>query len=258
MNMDKALFPVFFLAAVTCSGLAFAEGEMLFEEMDPNVSYSAWRRVETEETSMKMREYHAPGKMRFDMKAQGRDVIMILRSDTGESWMLMPQMKSYMQTSAAQVARSAGSGLEVIERTEIGKEEVNGYRTTKYKAIFRDPEGQKGGGYFWLTEEHGIPIKTDMIRKTGKGKKRIYMELTDLKVESQPESLFEVPDSYQAMPGAMGMAGMSGMSGAPQGTGEENQDDLTGEIMEDASEQTKDSIKHGVRDSIRKGIGSLF
>jgi hypothetical protein len=230
MNNRKESFLFIILAAAMCGPMATAEGKMLFENMDPNVSYSAWRNVETAEANMRMREYHAPGKMRFDMKAKGQEMAMILRIDTGESWMLMPRMKAYMQTSAAQVARHAGSGMEVIEQTEMGKEVINGHRATKYKAIFRDPQGRKGGGYFWMTEEHGIPIRMDMIQKTGKGKQRIFMELTDLEVGPQPETLFDVPASYQALPGSMG--GMGGMFGSPSGSAGPDQDELTKQIME--------------------------
>lgn len=190
---------------------------MMFNEMDPSVSYSAWRHVETGGRSMEMREYHAPGMQRLEMNAQGQDMVMIHRNDTGESWMIMPQMQAYMQTSAERVAQSSGD-VEIVERTRVGRERVNGYDTIKYKAVFRDPQGQEGSGYFWLTEQHGIPIRTDMMQQTPHGKQRVYMELTDLQVGSQPASLFEVPDGYRALPGGMmGMGAMGGLSGSSGG-----------------------------------------
>jgi len=203
------------LALALCPQITVAKEKMLFDEMDPTVSYSAWRTVETADASIKMREYHSPGKTRFEMSQQGIDMIMIHRGDTGESWMLMPEMNRYMKTSSAQMVRSSGSGFTIEERTEMGKETVNGYETTKFRAIFKDLQGNKGGGYFWVTEMHGIPIKTDMIQKTAKGKERIYMELTDLMIGPQPDSLFEVPDSYELMQAMPGMGGMAGMDSLP-------------------------------------------
>jgi len=191
-------------AALLGRPAAGAGGKTLFEQMDPSVSYSAWRIVKTAEQSMKMRELHAPGKKRMEMSAQGQDVVMIIHTDTGKGWMLMPQMKFYMEASAGDVNQRSGGGFEVLEQTELGKEQVNGYAATKYKAVFRDPQGGKSEGYFWLTEEHGIPIKSDIVQQTSSGEQRIAMELTDLEVGPQEPSLFEVPDSYQAMPGNIG------------------------------------------------------
>jgi hypothetical protein len=194
-----------------------AAAKTLFDEMDSTVSYSAWRHVETEEGGMKMREYHVPNRTRLEMRSQGMEMVMIQRLDTGESWMLMPEMNTYMRIPASRVADSSGRNYEVIEQTEIGSETVNGHATTKYKAVFRDPEGRKGGGYFWLTEEHGIPVRMNLNQQTAQGQQRVHMELTELDIGPQPASRFELPDNYRAMPGGMGMVGMGdpygGMSG---------------------------------------------
>lgn len=218
MNHRRGLF-IFVLVSVALLGrpAAGSGGKMMFEQMDPDVSYSARRVVETEQGSMTMREFHAPGKKRMEMNAQGQDMVMIFHTDTGKGWMLIPQMKMYMEASAGDVQQRSGAGYEVLEQTEEGKEEINGYATTKYKGIFRDPQGRKGGGYFWLTEEHGIPIKSDIIQNTADGKMRVHMELTDLELGPQPASLFEVPQSYQAMPG--NMSGMLGGSSGGQAMG---------------------------------------
>lgn len=194
-----------------------ALAEQLFAEMDPSVSYSAWRHVEAEGTTAKMREYHAPGRHRLEMNAQGQEMVMLHHSDSGESWMLMPQMRAYMQTSAERVAQSSGD-MEIVERTRVGRERINGHDSVKYRAVFRDAQGREGRGHFWVTEQHGIPIRTDMVQQTARGEQRVHMELTELQVGSQPASLFEVPDGYQAMPGGM-MGGMGVMPGSSSGQG---------------------------------------
>jgi hypothetical protein len=212
MNNRTVLQMLCFLIAGTCSQIAFSGEDSLFENIDPAVSYSAWRIVETQDGRMKIREYHAPNKKRFEMNAQGHDMVMIIRMDKGESWTLIPEAKIYMQTSAANVNQSTGGDFKVLEQTAMGKEQVNGFASTKFKGTFVDPQGHKVSGYFWLTEKHGIPIKTDIIRQTATGKERTYTELTGLELGSQSPSLFEVPDSYRAMPGSMG-----GMFGNPSG-----------------------------------------
>lgn len=219
MNHRKGLF-ILILVTVALLGrpAAGSGGKMLFEQMDPDVSYSAWRIVETEQGNMKMREFHAPGKKRMEMSAEGQNMVMIMHTETGKGWMLIPQMQMYMEASVGDVSQRSGAGYHVLEQTEVGGEEVNGYATTKYKGVFRGPEGRQGEGYFWLTDEHGIPIKSDITQKTSTGNIRVAMELTDLEVGPQEPSLFAVPDSYQAIPGNMGGA-LGSLSGG-QTTGD--------------------------------------
>jgi Domain of unknown function (DUF4412) len=205
---------LFLLATMSLSQSALAAGNMIYEKMDPKVSYSGKRMVKSNQGRVEMREYQAPGKKRIEMSNQGRNIVMIIRMDKSESWMLIPEAKAYMKSSMADVNQNTGSGFKVLEQTVVGKEQVNGYATTKYKGTFLDPQARKGGGYFWLTKDHGIPIKTDITLQTAEGKEHIFTQLTELKIGPQPQSLFELPDSYRAMP--VGMAGMFGNpSGAP-------------------------------------------
>ena len=203
---------LFLLVIVPVSQSALAAGNMIYDKMDPKVSYSGKRMVKSDQGRVEMREYHAPGRRRIEMSNQGRNMVMIIRMDKSESWMLIPEAKAYIQSSMADVNQNTASGFKVLEQTAVGKERVNGYATTKYKGTFLDPQGRKGGGYFWLTENHGIPIKTDITLQTAEGKERIFSELTELKLGPQPRSLFELPDSYRAIPG-----GMAGMFGNPSG-----------------------------------------
>lgn len=210
----KNMFWLFLLSTVSLSQSALAAGNMIYEKMDPKVSYSGKRMVKSNQGRFEMREYHAPGKKRIEMSNQGRNMVMIIRMDKSESWMLIPEAKAYMRSSMADVNQNTGSDFKVLEQTAVRKEQVNGYATTKYKGTFLDSQGRKGGGYFWLTEDHGIPIKTDVTLQTAEGKERIFTELTELKLGAQPQSLFELPDSYRAIP--VGMAGRFGSpSGAP-------------------------------------------
>lgn len=238
------------LGLVAGAGPVSGQDGKLFEEMDPSVSYSAWRHVATRDTEMKMREYHAPGKQRFEMQAQGQEMVMIHRADTGRSWMLMPEMQAYMQTSADRVAQSSGTGVEVVERTRMGRETVSGHDAVKYRAVFRDSQGRTSSGYFWITEEHGIPIRTEMTQQTASGEQPLRMELTDLRVAAQPASLFEVPADYQVLPGGMpatgSMGGMSGNDGV-QGTGDSGQsylDLLAQQQAQKARQEQQQAAEH--------------
>jgi len=110
-----------------------------------------------------------------------------------------------------------------IERTEVGRETVNGLETTKYKVMMTAKDGKKLGGFQWIAPP-GIQVKLDAISKEGDSKERIKMELTNLTIGPQDPKLFEIPADYTvmtmpAMPGMMGNPGMRGMM--PRGLGQD-------------------------------------
>src|SRR5690606_32585306 len=97
-------------------------------------------------------------------------------------------------------AREIGSGgafegSEVVESRELGTEEVNGQRTTKYEITVRDPSGETASGTLWATQDM-IPVKMDMVVDGGD---RVVLELRDVEIAPQPDSLFEVPAGYTAL-----------------------------------------------------------
>jgi len=69
------------------------------------------------------------------------------------------------------------------------------------------------GGFIWITSD-GVPVKMDMLSKSGGEKTRITMTLTNLKIGAQDPQLFEVPGDYKALP-KFGVAG--GLSGVMRG-----------------------------------------
>ncbi|MDX1592851.1 MAG: DUF4412 domain-containing protein [Gammaproteobacteria bacterium] len=247
--------------------------EKLFHAIDPDVAYAAWRHMRTDGQEAKMREYRASGRMRFEMEQEGQEMVILFDETSGESWMLMPSMKMYMKTSTDRFAGGTGSEVEVLERTDLGRESVNGHASRKYRARFRDAEGREGRGHYWLTEAHGIPIRMDMVQESSRGEVRVFMELTDLVIRPQPAALFEVPDDYRAMPGGMGLGGMGSAYGGsagdtageppPRPTPESASRTAQGEEGdgESAGGDFMDKAADGVGETaekIKKGIGSFL
>jgi outer membrane lipoprotein-sorting protein len=180
--------------------------------------------------TLKEKVYVAPGKQRKEQDLGGSTQVSIIRMDKGVMWMLMPDDKMFMEMSMQQ-AQSQNPGVDMsgykIERTEVGKETINGHEATKYKVIMTDPDGKKLGGFQWIVNP-GIQIKMDTVSKDGNSKERIKMELTNLKIGKQDPALFEIPDGYTKMtmpsiPG-MGNRGMKGLlEGMPKGLGQESE-----------------------------------
>jgi outer membrane lipoprotein-sorting protein len=210
--------PMILLAASTVllgGSLAWAAGETTQQESQ--AEYSADSYTESAEVTLKEHVYVAPGKQRKESAMGDSTPVTIIRMDKGVMWMLMPDDKMYMEMSLQQ-AQSRNPGVDTsgyqMEKTEMGREVVNGHEAIKYKVIMTDAKGNKLGGFQWVVSP-GIQIKLDAVSKEKNSKERIKMELTNLKIGKQDPALFEIPDGYTKMvmpsiPG-MGDRGMKGL-----------------------------------------------
>jgi hypothetical protein len=127
----------------------------------------------------------------------------------------MPMQKAYQQVDFAKAAQQSGAAPDdQVEITVVGTEAVEGFESTKYKMLLKDGSA---GGFIWVTQE-GIPVKMDMLSKSGRDKTRITMTLKNLTIGTQDPQLFEVPADYTAMPGfGFGGGGKMGMKGMLKG-----------------------------------------
>lgn len=176
--------------------------------LEAQVDYSADRTMETEGgMAIKSRVYHTADKQRIEMG--GSDgMTTIIRKDKKVIWQLMGGM--YMELPMNDSNASDTDAFEIVERTEVGQETVNGMKTTKSKVVAVKKDGSgKYGGFFWTTKE-GIPVKMDLLSKEGDEKIRMTSELTNIKREKLNPALFEIPAGYTKndMGALMGGAGM--------------------------------------------------
>ncbi len=147
---------------------------------EPRVDYSADSTMEMDEgMTMKSHVYHTSGKERMEMGGADGSVT-IIRKDKKVMWQLMGDM--YMEMALDQSNSSELSAMDV-EQTAVGKETINGVKTTKSKVIATKKDGSKFGGFFWTTKE-------------GDKKVRMASELTNLKIEKQDPALFEIPAGH--------------------------------------------------------------
>lgn len=173
---------------------------------DPDVSYTAIRRVETGARTVEMREYRAPGRLRLETSAgDGTTSIMIGRRDRGIAWLLMPSIETYMEIPEERIAAAAGADAAlldralVLERAEEGTETIDGHDTIRYRIVLQDPGGTRSSGRYWLTRE-GIPIRLDLVYDGSEGiGGQVRVELRALEIGPQDDALFEVPDGYRGI-----------------------------------------------------------
>lgn len=173
---------------------------------EPDVEYSADEQMETEDFAMQAKVYHAPGKERREQDMSGMQQIMIMRRDKSVVWMLMPDQKMYMEMKMGQGKEDTADLKDyTIEYSVVGEEVVNGINTTKNKVIVTDKQGNKFGGFMWVSKE-GIMVKMDTVSKVEDSKMRVKMERKNIKIENQNPKLFEIPSGYNKM----SMPGMGG------------------------------------------------
>lgn len=204
LSHGPALPALMAVAALISTPAGAADGDGAATPLhDADVSYAAIRHVETGARTLDMREFRAPGRLRLEMPtADGGGSIMIGRLDRGIVWMLMPSIGSYMEIPEEKIAAAAGADAAlldravVLEREEEGSETVHGHETTRYGIVLRDAAGERSTGHYWLTRE-GIPIRLDLVYEGSGG--RVLVELRELDIGPQDDSLFEVPEGYRAV-----------------------------------------------------------
>jgi outer membrane lipoprotein-sorting protein len=166
---------------------------------EPTVEYSADMIMASDQGSTNSKIFYAlGGKMRWEMNAQGQNMIMITRQDKKVAWTLMPEQNMYMEMNLTQASKKTGNNVNEcdMDMSSQGSETVNGVSANKYKVAMSCPNEAKYDGTMWVTKE-GIMVKMDAVAGQGSDKGHIKIDLMNLKIGSQDASLFEVPDGYQ-------------------------------------------------------------
>jgi hypothetical protein len=146
--------------------------------------------------------YVGQDKIRTEMP----EAIMIVRLDLNVTWMIMPAEKMYMEQPINRQAlpKTTKEVGGEVERVSLGKEEVDGKPTEKFKVTYT--EGTKRVVmYQWVTEDSGFPIK--MEAEDGSWSQ----EYKNLSLGAQPASLFEPPEGFEKTSMPSGMPSMEEM-----------------------------------------------
>jgi hypothetical protein len=150
--------------------------------------------------------YVAGTKMRMEQEGGKGTVLVDSAADT--AFILMPQQKMYMDAKAMGRATQMFKPLdpnnpcprweELAKETKhddatwtckrIGSEAVNGRSTVKYEATSSKGEV----AHAWIDPQLKFMVKTDDSKGGG-------MELRNIKVGAQPDTLFVIPADYQKM-----------------------------------------------------------
>ncbi|NNE06713.1 MAG: DUF4412 domain-containing protein [Xanthomonadales bacterium] len=166
--------------------------------IDLEVSYDGTRVMKSQDVEIESREHRAPQKMYTEMAMGGMTTGILLREDLDKAYILMHSMGFYREQPLSEGIMAAANNMEFSEIEKVGREEIIGFPSTKFKTRFEDKEG-KGAGHFWVTDS-GVPIKMDMIYSSrGEKGQRILMEFTELNLREQDPEVFEIPEGLQPM-----------------------------------------------------------
>jgi len=190
--------------------------------IDARVGYSGDRIVESTEAgrTIALREHRMPGKARLEFEHEGQQVVMILDEAAGNAYMLLPALSAYTTISVQEYQARAYESLDLLDFEALGREKVNGYDATRYRISWRDPDGNQGHGFHWVTDA-GVAIRMDVTYDSPeKSGERVVLDLKNLVVAPQDPALFERPAGYVALPSIAGLLDtLPGLGGGAEGTG---------------------------------------
>ncbi len=165
---------------------------------NPATPYSGTRVMTSDFGNFTSRVHHVEGKDRVEMDAGGQKMTTIIRHDKGVAWQIIEQANMYMEVPIEQAQRQDFSSKALLEKTEVGKETINGHAATKFKVSFQDEDGSEGQGFIWATEDD-IMVKMEAKMLVEGQAVNVEVELLDLVVGPQDDALFEIPEGMQTM-----------------------------------------------------------
>ena len=138
--------------------------------------------------------YMKPNKFRTDTKMAGSSTIV--RKDLNKVWTIMTSQKAYMEMPGTADAQSPHMAEEQVKgevsRNKVASETIDGHPSTKYEVTAK-VDGKVMQIYQWWATDINFPIKTAAADGSWS------MEYRDVKIDSQPDSLFEIPSGYKKM-----------------------------------------------------------
>ncbi len=159
------------------------------------------------EQHIKGKIYFKPDRFRMDIK-EHEEMIVITRIDKKVIWNIMPAQKIYMEMpfNLSNKPKVEEKFEGEIERKEIGRETIDGHPTIKYLITYK-ADNKKEQVYQWWATDINFGVKTAAVDGSW------TQEFRNVKTDSQPNSLFEVPAGYQKMQMPQMPGGMPFMRG---------------------------------------------
>jgi hypothetical protein len=133
--------------------------------------------------------YVKGNKYRIEMK-NGSEYA-IIRHDKNKSWIVIPDQKAYIEMPFDPKKKPAIEEKQSHEgsRKFLGSEVIDGRETKKYQVSAKEG-GANDSFYQWIATDLNFPVKTMALNGSWS------IEYRNIKT-SVPDSLFEIPESYE-------------------------------------------------------------
>ncbi|MSR65200.1 MAG: hypothetical protein EXS18_05400 [Verrucomicrobiae bacterium] len=145
-------------------------------------------RVEIDLTKSTTRKVDIEG-----MKTMGMDRLVIVHDPGRKSVLMMyPGLKAYCETTLAQIdTLSENTG---VERTELGRETVDGHPCLKSKVKTTEESGKTTESFVWAATDMGnFPIQTEVPTDGGGTSTTLFKDIKNTKPDA---ALFEAPADF--------------------------------------------------------------
>jgi hypothetical protein len=167
-------------------------------------------KVRTEMDMTKMHGPEMPAEAVPHMKQMGMDrTVHIYLPEQKTSYMIYPGMKAYCEMSTSQAAAQKEGKEPKMEKTELGKETIDGHACVKSKVVMTDENDRKHEYLIWqATDLNDFPVQTQMTGDDGSVMTTTFKDIN----QSKPAAdLFQPPSDFKRY-GSMQELMMSGMS----------------------------------------------
>ena len=155
--------------------------------------FSADMTITADKDITKGKIYVKQDKMRQEIITEDATAVTILRMDKKVVWTLMPDLGTYMEVSLNFDPNGPQAEAGKYETVNVGSEKIEGYQCDIVKYVYKDKK--LGSTILWQAKElGGFGIKMESYNS--KGKLDTTTTYTNIKVEKQPEELFELPEGY--------------------------------------------------------------
>lgn len=136
-----------------------------------------------------------PEEAKAQLKKMGMaEMAVISDTETETSYLIYPQLKSYVEMPVPDEAIGEPEREFKVEKTEIGKETVNGHATMKTEVSIT-PEGQEPleATVWYATDLKNFPVQIQTVQKGH----RLTMQFREVDLGKPDADLFEPPSDFK-------------------------------------------------------------
>ena len=150
-------------------------------------------------TDMDMAKIHGGGmtpQAIMQMRSMGMDrIVHIFLPEKKVAYMIYPGMKAYCQMDTSKLTAQKEAKEPKIEKTELGKETVDGHPCVKSKVVITQDDGKKFESLQWqATDLKDFPVKSEMTSEDGTVVTTLFKNINQSKPDA---SLFDPPADFK-------------------------------------------------------------